>query len=40
MHKNSKIDQVLVKKVKPRHKYCPNGIGTAFSTTFLLDAKA
>ena len=27
------------KKVKPFHKYCPAGIGAAFSPNFALGAK-
>ena len=32
-------NQVLVKKVKPLHKYCPAAIRRAFSPEFVLDAK-
>ena len=38
MHGNSKNDQLLVKTVKPLHKYFPATIGTSFSTKFVLEA--
>ena len=39
MHRNSKDNQLLVKKLKPVHKYCLVAIRTTFSTKVVLDCK-
>ena len=33
------VSDLVQKKVKRLHKYCPTAIGTAFSSKFALDAK-